>query len=748
MSMSMPTPTVTQTVTPIDLQVTGMTCASCAMRIEKKLNKVPGVVATVNYATETAHVESPAGVSLEELVAVVEAAGYGVREPEQEVDDDPDELGRRWRISAVLTVPVLLMSMVPALQFYGWQWVALLLASIVVLWGGKPFHRAAWTNARHGATTMDTLVSIGVLSAYLWSAFAVLFTSAGSLGMTMTVSWLPMHDAASSGTPDLYFESASVVVTFLLLGRWLEHRAKRRSGAALRALLDLAPATAWLRTPTGDTEVPASHVHVGDLVIARPGERIATDGVVVDGSSARDASKLTRESVPNDVTVGDEVAGGTVVQDGLLVVRATRVGADTALARITALVTAAQSGKAPVQRLADRVAAVFVPVVLVIAALTLLGWGLTTGWQQGFTAAVAVLVIACPCALGLATPTALLVGTGRGATLGILVRGPEVLESTRRVDTVVLDKTGTLTTGVMTVVHRRGDDEAVGLAGALEAGSTHPIARAVTAYADLLGGRTPAAPAAPEPGGPGLVADADSHQAVRGDGVLGRVSGHDVRVGRPEWVGVDEPWWTEADAWRRDGLTAIAVSVDGEVRAMLAVGDEVRATTHQAVAALRGLGLEPVMVTGDAEAVARSIAAEAGIDRVIADARPEDKVAEVERLRASGRVVAVIGDGINDAAALAAADLGIAMGGGTDVAIEAADITLLRDDLRTAGDAVRLSRATLRTIKQNLGWAFGYNIAAIPLAAAGLLTPMIAGLAMALSSVCVVTNSLRLRRFH
>jgi Cu+-exporting ATPase len=731
--MSTPvTTTFEQTVTPIDLQVTGMTCASCAARIEKQLNKVPGVVATVNYATETAHVETPAGVTLEELVAVVEATGYGVRTPEQEVDDDPDELGRRWRTSAVLTVPVLFLSMIPALQFTGWQWMAFLLASIVVLWGGKPFHRAAWTNARHRATTMDTLVSLGVLSAYLWSTAAIMFTSAGELGMTMTVSWLPMRDVASHGVPDLYFESASVVVTFLLLGRWLEHRAKRQSGAALRALLDLAPATAWLRTPTGDTEVPASHVHVGDLVIARPGERVATDGVVIEGSSAIDASMLTGESVPIDVTVGDEVAGGTVVQDGLLLVRASRVGADTALARITALVTAAQSGKAPVQRLADRVASVFVPVSLVVALLTLLGWGLTTGWQQGFTAAVAVLVIACPCALGLATPTALLVGTGRGATLGILVRGPEVLESTRRVDTVVLDKTGTLTTGVMTVVHRHGDDEAVGLAGALESGSTHPIARAVTAYAGNLG---------PVPA-------VEKHQGVRGDGVVGRVSGHDVTVGRPEGVGVDEPWWGEADSWRRDGLTAIAVSVDGEVRALLAVGDAVRTTSLHAVAQLRELGLEPVMVTGDAEAVARAVAAEVGIDRVIADARPEDKVAEVHRLRESGRVVAVIGDGINDAAALAAADLGIAMGGGTDVAIEAADITLLRDDLRTAGDAVRLSRATLRTIKQNLGWAFGYNVATIPLAAAGLLTPMIAGLAMAMSSVCVVTNSLRLRRFH
>jgi Cu+-exporting ATPase len=650
---------------------------------------------------------------------------------ETEVDDDPDDLGRRWRLSAVLTVPVLLVSMVPALQFTGWQWVAFLLASIVVLWGGKPFHRAAWQNARHRAATMDTLVSIGTLAAYLWSAFAVLFTSAGELGMTMTVSWLPMRDE-SMGRPDLYFEAASVVVTFVLLGRWLEHRAKQHSGEALRALLDLAPATAVVRDTHGDSEIPASHVRVGDLVVVRPGERIATDGVVVEGASAVDASMLTGESVPIDVAPGDEVSGGTVVQDGLLVLRATRVGTDTALARITALVRAAQSGKAPVQRLADRVAAVFVPVVLVLALVTLLAWGLTAGWQQGFTAAVAVLVIACPCALGLATPTALLVGTGRGATMGILVRGPEVLESTRRVDTVVLDKTGTLTTGVMTVVHRRGDDEAVRRAGALESGSTHPVARAIIAYATQVG-TLPAL---------GL------HDAVRGSGVTGSVDGHTVRVGRPEWIGLDTDWDADLEAWRGAGLTVVAVSVDQVLRAMIAVGDEVRPTSRAAVTELRRLGLEPVIVTGDAEPVARAVAAEVGIARVVADARPEDKVDEVARLRAGGRRVAVIGDGINDAAALAAADLGIAMGGGTDVAIEAADVTLLRDDLRAAGDAVRLSRATLRTIKQNLAWAFGYNVAAIPLAMAGLLTPMVAGAAMAMSSICVVGNSLRLRRFH
>ncbi len=724
--------TTPATVVPVDLQVTGMTCASCAARIEKKLNRVPGVVASVNYATETAHVECPGDVTINDLVAVVEAAGYGVLAPEATAEDDPDELGRRWRVSAVLTVPVLLVSMVPRLQFTGWQWLAFLLASIVVLWGGKPFHRAAWTNAQHRTTTMDTLVSLGTLAAYLWSAFAVLFTSAGELGMTMTVAWLPMSDSTQHGQPGLYFESAAVVTTFLLLGRWLEQRAKRRSGEALRALLDLAPATAWRRSPDGDHEVPTSHVVVGDVIVVRPGERIATDGIVVEGTSAVDVSMLTGESVPVDVGLGDDVSGGTVVQDGLLVVRATRVGADTALARITALVTAAQSGKAPVQRLADRVAAVFVPIVLVIAAVTLLAWGFTTGWQQGFTAAVSVLVIACPCALGLATPTALLVGTGRGASLGILVRGPEVLESTRRVDTVVLDKTGTLTTGVMTVVHRRGDDDSVRLAGVLESGSTHPLARAVTAYAAACGTLPLLGP----------------HEAVRGSGVLGLVEGRAVRVGRPEWIGVGQDWADDVTTWRHAGLTVVAVSVEGVVSALMAIGDEIRPTTRIAVAHLRELGLEPVMVTGDAEPVALAVAHEVGIDRVIADARPEDKVTEVQRLRASGRVVAVVGDGINDAAALAAADLGIAMGGGTDVAIEAADITLLRDDLRTAGDAVRLSRSTLRTIKQNLGWAFGYNVAAIPLAAAGLLTPMIAGLAMAMSSVCVVGNSLRLRRFR
>jgi len=709
-----------------------MTCASCALRIEKKLNRIPGVRATVNYATESAHIARPEGVSVEELVSAVESAGYGVLAHDDIADDDPGKLSRRWRVSAVLSTPLVIVAMIPASQFPGWQWAAFALASVVVLWGGAPFHRVAWQGARHGTTTMDTLVSLGTLAAYLWSAFAVLFTTAGDLGATMSLAWLPMTDAGEMGHPDLYFESAAAVTTFLLVGRWLEQRSKREAGAALRSLLDLAPRTARLRVDGIDSEVPANRVVVGDLILVRPGERIATDGVVVEGASAVDVSMLTGESVPREVAPGDEVAGGTVVQDGLIVIRASRVGADTALARITALVTAAQNGKAPVQRLADRVSSVFVPVVLVIAAITVVSWGVTVGWQSGLTAGVAVLVIACPCALGLATPTALLVGTGRAASMGILVRGPDVLESTRRVDTVVIDKTGTLTTGVMTLAHRRGDDAAVVLAGALESGSTHPVALAITAYARDLG-ELPAI---------------GNHEALRGSGVTGRVDGHLVRVGRPEWVGTTSTWTSDLELWRGMGLTVIAVEVDGEVRALLAVGDEVRPTSRSAVESFRALGIEAVIVTGDAAPVASSVAEQVGIVNVIADARPEDKVAEVQRLRAAGRVVAVVGDGINDAAALASADLGIAMGGGTDVAIEAAAITLLRDDLQSGADAVRLSRATLRTIKQNLGWAFGYNLAAVPLAAAGLLTPMVAGLAMALSSVSVVTNSLRLRRFR
>ena len=722
----------TPVLTSVDLVVTGMTCASCAARVEKKLNKLPGVSATVNYATETARVDVPAGVSRDDLVAVVEATGYGVAEPDDVHDPDPDNLEYRWKVSAVLSVPVLAMAMIPAFQVNWWQWASFLLASIVVIWGGAPFHRAALLNARHGMTTMDTLVSIGTLSAYLWSTFAIMFTNAGTVGMHMDMSWLPSHNSSTAGHPDLYFESAALVTTFLLIGRWLENRAKQSSGQALRALLDLAPKTATIREGETESLIPASHIKVGDLVVVRSGERIAADGVVVEGASAVDASMLTGESVPIDVSIGDSVAGGTVVQDGRLIIEATRVGGDTSLAHITALVTSAQAGKAQIQRLADRVSEVFVPIVLVIALVTLLAWGFTSGWQQGFTAAVAVLVIACPCALGLATPTALLVGTGRGAQLGVLVRGPEVLESTQTVNTVVLDKTGTLTTGVMSVVDVWGDAQAIRLAGAIEHASSHPIARAIASYA----ANRAALPVATD-----VV-------TARGDGVSGDVEGHRVQAGRPGWIASDNSWPNELTTWQSSGNTLVAVTIDDVPRALFAVSDVIRPTTPEAIASLRALGIEPIMVTGDNQATAHQIAAECGIDKVHAQSRPEDKLAIVHALQQQGRVVAVIGDGVNDAAALAAADLGIAMGNGTDAAMEAADITLLREDLNSASDAVRLARATLRTIKQNLAWAFGYNIAAIPLAALGLLTPLIAGLAMALSSVCVVANSLRLKNFR
>jgi len=714
----------------VDLAITGMTCATCAGRIEKKLNRLPGVIASVNYATETPHVDYPSELTLDDLISVVEATGYGVALPEAETVDDPDRLGYRWRLSAVLTAPVLLMSMLTTLQVPWWQWVSFLLASIVVLWGAAPFHRAAWANARHGATTMDTLVSLGVLSAYLWSAFAVLFTSAGHPGMQMNMSWIPMTDVAQSAHPALYFESAAVVTTFLLLGRWLEQRAKQSSRNALRALMHLAPKTAVIQSGTGETQIPASHIKIGDLVVVRAGERIAADGLVVEGASAVDASMLTGESLPIEVGIGDEVQGGTVVQDGRVVVRATRVGSDTALAHITALVTAAQNGKAPVQRLADRISSVFVPIVLLLALVTLVGWGVVGTWQQGCAAAVAVLVIACPCALGLATPTALLVGTGRGAQLGVLVRGPEVLESTRRINTVMLDKTGTLTTGVMSVVATWGDAQALQLGSTLESGSSHPVARAIATLSS------------------GAAHNLTDVESVRGSGVTGVVDGFIVQAGRPEWAAPQGIWPSQRDSWAANGNTVVGIAIDGEPRALVAISDVIRPTTQAAIHAMRALGLEPVMVTGDSQVVADQVASAVGITRVIANARPEDKVGIVKLLHDEGRVVAVVGDGINDAAALAAADLGIAMGGGTDAAMEAADITLLRDDLRSAADAVRLARATLRIIKQNLGWAFGYNLAAIPLAAFGFLTPMVAGAAMAASSVCVVGNSLRLRRFR
>ena len=738
----------------VDLAIEGMTCASCALRIEKKLNKIPGVTATVNYATEKAHVELPPDVSVADAIAVVEATGYRAQAPSLEPSEaqspvegptpEQEALRQRLLVSALLAAPVVLLAMVPALQFTYWQWASLALASPVVVWGALPFHRAAWINLRHGAATMDTLVSVGVLAAYLWSLYALFLGGAGEPGMTMSFRLLP-HGSGS--TPEIYLEVAAAVTVFLLLGRYLEVRAKDRSGAALRALAALGAKDAAVLRDGVEVRVPIDALAVGDLFVVRPGEKIATDGEVVEGSSAVDASLVTGETVPVEVAPGDRVVGATVNAGGRLVVRATQVGADTQLARITRMVEQAQAGKAPVQRLADRVSAVFVPVVIGLSLATLAGWILVTGdVQMAFTAAVAVLIIACPCALGLATPTALMVGTGRGAQLGILIKGPQILESTRRADTIVLDKTGTVTTGrmaVVDVVTSAGADVDVDalllLAGGVEEASEHPVGRAVVDHARA---RVSALP------------PVESFAAHGGRGVEGVVLGRAVVAGRPDWL---------AQEWAADlpddlarlridhedaGRTAVAVAVDGAVVGLLAVADTVKPDSAQAVAALRDLGLTPVLLTGDNARVAASVAAEVGIEQVIADVLPEDKVAAVDRLQREGRVVAMAGDGVNDAAALAQADLGLAMGTGTDVAIEAADITLVRGDLLAAADAVRLSRRTLRIIKGNLFWAFAYNVAAIPLAMAGLLSPLVAGAAMAFSSVFVVTNSLRLRRFR
>jgi Cu+-exporting ATPase len=752
----------------VDLEIGGMTCASCAARIEKKLNRMPGVVATVNYATEKAHVVLPEGTGAADAIATVQATGYTARLPAPPAaqapaaggggpggDADPaaDALRQRLVISALLTVPVVALSMIPALQVTNWQWLALTLASPVVVWGAWPFHRAAWTAARHGTATMDTLISIGVTAAYLWSLWALFLGDAGMPGAAMATSWLPDRDAAAS---HLYLEVATGVTTLILTGRYLEARAKRRSGAALRALLALGAHDAAVLRDGVEHRVAADRLAVGDLILVRPGETVAADGVVVEGASAVDTSLLTGEPVPVEVAPGDPVVGGSTNSGGRLVVRATRVGSDTALARIARLVEQAQAGKAPVQRLADRVSAVFVPVVLVLAALTLAGWLVAgAGAEAAFTAAVSVLIIACPCALGLATPTALLVGTGRGAQLGILIKGPEVLESTRQADTIVLDKTGTVTTGRMrlvdTVVTAGADlgttrDEVLAIAGSLEDASEHPIGRAVAdaARATVPSG-TPSAPTA-------LPAVAD-FAATRGRGVQGVVAGRAAVAGQPSWL-ADE--WAmplppdladAAHAAQRLGRTVVAVGWDGVARGVLVVADTPRESSPAAVADLRRLGLAPVLLTGDNARAAAAVAAEVGIDDVVAEVLPEDKVAAVRRLQESGRVVAMVGDGVNDAAALAQADLGIAMGSGTDVAIEAADLTLVRADLTAAADAIRLSRRTLRTIKGNLFWAFAYNVAAIPLAMAGLLNPLVAGAAMAGSSLFVVTNSLRLRRF-
>jgi P-type Cu+ transporter len=747
--------------TPIDVELTigGMTCASCAARIEKKLNKLDGVSASVNYATERAKVSYSGEVTPEELVAVVEATGYTaalpppVRAPEDEFttedagqrarDEEAAAWWQRLVVSAVLTVPVLLVSMVPAFQFDNWQWLALTLASPVVVWGALPFHRAAFINARHGAATMDTLISVGVSAAYLWSLWALLFTDAGMAGMRMRFELLAR---AGTDEPPIYLEVAAAVTTFILVGRYFEARAKRQSGAALRALLDMgAKDVAVLR---GDTEVrvPVGQLAVGDLFLVRPGEKVATDGVVESGTSAVDASLLTGEPVPVEVGPGDTVVGATVNAGGRLVVRATRVGADTQLAQMARLVEDAQNGKAQVQRLADRVSGIFVPIVIGLSLLTLAAWLLAgNAPAAAFTAAVAVLIIACPCALGLATPTALLVGTGRGAQLGILIKGPEVLESTRVVDTIVLDKTGTVTTGRMRlvdVVPGDGVDEAdlLALAGAVEDASEHPIGSAIAA------GATERLQVSLLP--------VEGFSSTQGLGVAGVVDGHAVVAGRPGWLAsewsqpLDERLGKTVAAAQAEGRTAVAVGWDGAARGVLVVSDTVKPTSKQAVAELKQLGLRPVLLTGDNEKAARAVAAEVGIDEVVAEVLPAGKVTVVERLQSEGRTVAMVGDGVNDAAALATADLGISMGTGTDVAIEASDLTLVRGDLRAAVDAIRLSRRTLGTIKGNLFWAFAYNVAALPLAAFGLLNPLIAGAAMAFSSVFVVSNSLRLRRFR
>jgi len=758
----------------VELAIGGMTCSSCSARIEKKLNRMPGVEATVNFATEKAKVTFADDVTVDDLVATVEATGYTAAPPaptpgagaaaggddttgataadaEAQAAGDPravDALRQRVLGTAVLTVPVILLAMVPALQFDYWQWLSLTLAAPVVTWGAWPFHRATWVNLRHGAATMDTLVSLGVLAAFGWSLYALFLGGAGEAGMTMPFTLVPER---GSGADEVYLEVASGLTLFLLTGKWLEARAKRSSGAALRALLEMGAKDVAVVRDGVERRVPVAELAVDDVFVVRPGEKVATDGVVVEGTSAVDASMLTGEPVPVEVGTGDAVVGATVNAGGRLVVRATRVGGDTQLAQMARLVEDAQNGKAPVQRLADRISAVFVPTVLVLALATLGFWlGRGDSAELAFAAAVAVLVIACPCALGLATPTALLVGTGRGAQLGILIKGPEVLESTRRVDTVVLDKTGTVTTGRMTLVDVVVDDgvdhaEALRLAGALESASEHPVARAVASAASAEVGPLPAV---------------EGFANVAGLGVQGVVQGQDgatgaVVVGRPrllaEWSQHLSPTLGRAQAAAEaEGRTVVAVGWDGLARAVLVVSDVVKPTSGRAVAALRDLGLRPVLLTGDNAAAATTVAAEVGIDAadVVAEVLPQDKVDVVRRLQAEGRVVAMVGDGVNDAAALAQADLGLAMGTGTDVAIEASDLTLVRGDLTATADAIRLSRRTLSTIRGNLFWAFAYNLAGIPLAAAGLLNPLIAGAAMAASSLFVVSNSLRLRRFQ
>jgi len=736
----------------IELAINGMTCASCATRVEKRLNRLDGVEATVNYATERASVRfaDQTATTAQDLIAAVEQAGYEAILPSpgnaaSELQHDPvDDLRRRLIFAAIASLPLVALGMIPALQFEYWQWISLQLATPVLVWAGWPFHRAAWINLRHGTATMDTLISIGTIAAWAWSVLSLLFLDAGVPGMRHELSLLPERGGP---TGDVYFEAVGVVVTFLLAGRWFEARAKRSAGAALRALLELGADEVSILDADGvEHRIPIEELKVDHRFIVRPGEKVATDGIVYKGVSAIDRSLLTGESVPVDVHPGEAVTGATVnTGGGLLIVRATRVGADTALARIGRLVTDAQTGKAPVQRLADRIAGVFVPVVLAIAAATLGFWIGAGDTGLAFAAAVAVLIIACPCALGLATPTALLVGTGRGAQLGVLIRGPEILESTRRVDTIVIDKTGTATTGKMSLQELKvaegvSQEQALWLVGALQNGSEHPIGRAIAAAARRL-----EAPAA-------QVEDFASHPGL---GVQGTVAGRAIIAGRPALLANADPSLSlppELEdarlAAEAEGRTAIAASWDGAARALFVVADRVKPGSREAIARLRELGLRTILLTGDNAATARAVATRIGVDDVIAEVLPGEKAEIVKRLQADGRVVAMVGDGVNDAPALAQADLGMAIGTGTDVAIEASDITLVSGDLRLAGDALRLSRRTLRTIKVNLFWAFAYNVAALPLAAAGLLNPMIAGVAMAASSVFVVVNSLRLRGFH
>ena len=743
--------------TRVELELEGMTCASCANRIERKLNALDGVAASVNLATEHASVEfDPAEASEGDLLGAVEAAGYSARLPDVrgaeaagarpgpgvEAEVELHRSRTRLLVAAALSAPVLLLSMVPPLQFDYWQWLSLQLATPVVFWCGWGFHEVAWRNLRHGTASMDTLISLGTLVAWAWSVYALFLGGAGVPDMRMEFTLLPEQGA---GTSEIYLEIAAVVTTFILAGRYFEARAKRRAGSALEALLELgAKDVAILADDGTETRVPVDELRVGDRFVVRPGERIATDGIVEEGRSAVDASVLTGESVPVEVGPGDEVSGATVNAGGRLVVRAARVGSETALAQIARLVTEAQSGKAEVQRLADRVSAVFVPIVIALSVATLGFWlGADVGTAYAVTAAVAVLIVACPCALGLATPTALLVGSGRGAQLGLLIRGPEILESTRRVDTIVLDKTGTVTTGAMSVaaVHPASGldtDDVLRAVGGLEDASEHPIARAIAEHARER---------------VGALATPEGFASSEGLGVEGIVAGSYVVAGRPAMladrgISVPDPLTAIVTESQRDGRTAVLAGWDGEARAVIVVADTLKPTSADAVAGLRDLGLRPILLTGDNRATAEAVAAEVGIDEVIAEVLPAGKADVIARLQAEGRTVAMVGDGVNDAPALARADLGLAIGTGTDVAIEASDLTLVSGDLRAAGDAIRLSRRTLATIKGNLFWAFAYNVAALPLAMSGYLNPIVAAAAMALSSIFVVSNSLRLRSFR